>query len=113
MPILRNDSVVCIRCNSVYDRIYYAADYYANAGSDDQARYVKQSEQHEQLVYYWQHHCQVYAGEDDRYKEYRQHLRVDAFSYIFFCHTDLLHYVESGLILEAFRDLLVIHDDHA
>ena len=32
--------------------IYYAADYYANAGSDDQARYVKQSEQHEQLVYY-------------------------------------------------------------
>jgi hypothetical protein len=61
----------------------------------------------------WKHGSQVDARKNDRNKEYRQHLGVDALLDIILCHSDLLHDTESSLVFESFRDLLVVDDEHA
>ena len=64
-------------------------------------------------MYDRQDYRQVQAGKHDGNEEYREHLRVDALFNVFFCHSDFLHDRESGLVFEAFRDLLVVNDEHA
>ncbi len=55
---------------------------------------------------------QMDSRHDQGKEEHRQYLRIDAPPDIRFRHAYLLHDLKPGLILIAFRDLLIINDQH-
>ena len=49
----------------------------------------------------------------ERQEEYREQLGIDALSYLFLCHADLLHYLKARLIFVTLRDLLIVDYQHS
>lgn len=93
--VLRDYPVVSVRRQLIDNRIEDPADQHAHARTTEQQRHIVMSEKQQELMDDGQYRRKMHTSEDDRDKEYRKHLRIDALLYILFGHSHLLHDAES------------------
>ena len=70
-----------------------------------------QGKEGEQAADYREREGKMHPRKGKGQEEYGEQLGIDAAAYLILCHADLLHYLESRLILIALGYLLVVDDE--
>lgn len=108
--ISRNQSVISVRCPSVRCDIYQNECQSASCRDCNHQLQIEQSEHHQNLIQEREGKTHMHAGHKDRKHHQKKHLRAYALPDISIGHPHLSHYLETLLILETLRHLLVINN---